>query len=215
MAEQRSAKNWVGGDWGSAGVEKPSTNPATGTVFGTYRDGGAEVASSAIAAAVAAYTPKAWRADPMLRTMALSHMADAYAARLGEVIDTLCLENGKRGRRLRLRPASSSGRFALLRVLQRIRSDGPPTPSRAADDCAAPGYGRRGADHPVELAGLPWDSRAGAGLGRGLHNGDEVSGTGRPQCAPCRRDHEQRPGIAARRGKHFQRIPRGWSAAAG
>ena len=30
--------------------------------------------------------------DPMLRATALSHLADVYAARLGEVIDTLCHE---------------------------------------------------------------------------------------------------------------------------
>ena len=36
-----------------------------------------------------------WRTDQMMRATALSHLADAYAARLSEVIDALCEENGK------------------------------------------------------------------------------------------------------------------------
>ena len=158
MAEQRSAKNWIGGDWGTAGIEKPSTNPATGTVFGTYRDGGAEIAASAIAAAVKAFTPETWRADPMLRTTALSHMADAYAARLGEVIDTLCLENGK------TRPEATFEASLIIRALRFAAGLATHTFGRAAD--TIPGRQTIVLRQAVGVAGLiiPWNSPAYLGI---------------------------------------------------
>ena len=158
MAEQRSAKNWIGGNWESAGVEKPSTNPATGRVFGSYRDGGAEVAVSAIAAAVAAFTPDTWRADPMLRTTALSHMADAYAARLGEVIDTLCLENGK------TRPEATFEASLIIRALRFAAGLATHTFGRAAD--TIPGRQTIVLRQAVGVAGLiiPWNSPAYLGI---------------------------------------------------
>jgi betaine-aldehyde dehydrogenase len=112
MADRRTAANWIGGEWTTGGVEQPSTNPADGQIFGSYADNGAEAAEKAIAAAAKAFTPETWRCDPMLRTTALSHMADAYAARLGEVIDTLCLENGK------TRPEATFEASLIIRALR-------------------------------------------------------------------------------------------------
>lgn len=70
-------------------------NPATGEVIGTYRDGGAQVAGAAIAAAGRCFRESSWPHDPMQRATALAHLADAYAARLDDIVDTLCAENGK------------------------------------------------------------------------------------------------------------------------
>jgi betaine-aldehyde dehydrogenase len=36
-----------------------------------------------------------WRADPLTRSRALSHLADAFEQRQGDVVATLCRENGK------------------------------------------------------------------------------------------------------------------------
>nr|WP_213958914.1 aldehyde dehydrogenase family protein [Variovorax sp. dw_954] len=74
---------------------RESVNPATAEVIGTYRDGGAEVASRAIASAATAFKTTLWRSDPMARAGALSHLADAYASRLDDIIDSVCRENGK------------------------------------------------------------------------------------------------------------------------
>ena len=158
MAEQHSAKNWIGGEWVTAGIEQPSINPATGAVFGTYKDGGAEVAGSAIAAAVAAFTPETWRADPMLRTTALSHMADAYAARLGEVIDTLCLENGK------TKPEATFEASLIIRALRFAAGLATHTFGRAAD--TIPGRQTIVLRQAVGVAGLiiPWNSPAYLGI---------------------------------------------------
>ncbi len=158
MAEQRSAKNWIGGDWETAGLDKPSMNPANGAVFGTYRDGGAEVAASAIAAAVGAFTPDGWRGDPMLRTTALSHLADAYSARLGEVVDTLCLENGK------TRPEATFEASLIIRALRFAAGLATHTFGRVAD--TIPGRQTIVLRQAIGVAGLiiPWNSPAYLGI---------------------------------------------------
>ncbi|WP_410574800.1 aldehyde dehydrogenase family protein [Amycolatopsis sp. cmx-4-61] len=96
MDHHPQARHWIGGKPAGPGVlDRPSTNPATGETIGWYADGDAAVAQAAIDAAVAAFTGSGWRDDAMHRAAALHHLADAYEARAGELIDTLCLENGK------------------------------------------------------------------------------------------------------------------------
>jgi len=80
---KRKAQHWIGGEWVSSPSERESIDPATGQAIGTFCDGGAEVAQAAIDAAAAAFHRESWATDPMQRTTALSHLADAYAARLG------------------------------------------------------------------------------------------------------------------------------------
>jgi betaine-aldehyde dehydrogenase len=158
MAERRNAKNWVGGEWITLGVQRESYNPATGKAFGTYADGGAEVAEAAIAAAGKAFAPETWRSDPMLRTTALSHLADAYAARLGEVIDTLCEENGK------TRPEATFEASLIVRALRFAAGLATHTFGRAAD--TIPGRQTILLRQPVGVAGLiiPWNSPAYLGI---------------------------------------------------
>jgi betaine-aldehyde dehydrogenase len=95
MTGQRSARHWIGGEWVAQGVERHSINPADGEVIGTYWDGGAPVAQSAIEAAARAFEDDGWRRDPLARSAALSRLADVYESRLGDLVDILCLENGK------------------------------------------------------------------------------------------------------------------------
>ncbi|MBI2726548.1 MAG: aldehyde dehydrogenase family protein [Polaromonas sp.] len=89
------AKHWIGGQFTAGGAVRESVNPANGKSIGTYCDAGAEVAAQAVDCAADTFQTSGWRWDPMVRAAALSHLADAYAARLGEIIDSVCLENGK------------------------------------------------------------------------------------------------------------------------
>jgi betaine-aldehyde dehydrogenase len=90
-----TAKHWINGEWQAIGREFPSINPANGKAIGSYFDGGEAAAQAAVDAAYAAFHNGNWRRDGMARAIALSHLADVFASRLNEVIDTLCLENGK------------------------------------------------------------------------------------------------------------------------
>lgn len=48
----------------------------------------------------------------MLRATTLSHLADAYAERMDDVVDTLCRENGK------LRPEAGFEAHFIVRALR-------------------------------------------------------------------------------------------------
>lgn len=70
MPELCEASHWIGGQWRADGEKRNSIDPATGETVGIYRDG-------------------------FLRATALSHLADAYEARLQDMVGALCRENGK------------------------------------------------------------------------------------------------------------------------
>lgn len=96
MTDQLTSRHWISGEWTEADSTRHKTvDPATGNEIGTYFDGGAKVCQSAITAALNAFENTTWRDDAMLRATALNHVADAYDARLGEVISVLTRENGK------------------------------------------------------------------------------------------------------------------------
>ena len=95
MTMQFNVRHWIGGEWVGSAFDGKSINPATGEVIGAFCEGGQEVAEAAIQAARAAFKANDWRLDPMLRATALSHLADAYAARREDIIEAVCLENGK------------------------------------------------------------------------------------------------------------------------
>ena len=89
------ARHWVDGEWRAEGPLRDSVDPATGRTVGRFHDAPAPLAQAAINAARAAFERDGWRNDSYLRATALSHLADAFQARLSDVIDTLCGENGK------------------------------------------------------------------------------------------------------------------------
>ncbi|MFJ8980377.1 aldehyde dehydrogenase family protein [Streptomyces sp. NPDC102282] len=90
------ARHWIDGEWAAPeSPGSPSTDPATGETIGTYTDGDRAVAEAAVRAAVHTFEHSGWRDDAMRRSTALHRLADAYEARTGDLIDTLCLENGK------------------------------------------------------------------------------------------------------------------------
>ena len=187
MTDQRVAKHWIHGEWATTGVEKQSINPADGKSIGTYFDGDAETAQAAITAASIAFKAEGWRTDPMMRATALSHMADVYAARLGEVIETLCLENGK------TRPEATFEATLIIRALRFAAGLALHTFGRVAD--TIPGrqslsirqpVGVSGLIIPVELPRVPGHPRTGPGAGFRLHGGYEVSGAGSPERVHCK-----------------------------
>ena len=154
MAEQVESKHWIGGEWVRSGTQKNSINPANGKTIGTFHDGGSAEAQAAIDAAKQAFRESPWRHDPMLRSTALSHLADAYQARLKEVIDTLCLENGKTRYE-----ATFEAQF-IIRGLRFAAGLATQAFGRVMD--ATPGRQTISLRQPVGVAGLiiPWNSPA-------------------------------------------------------
>ena len=156
MAHQlEQARHWINGEWADAqSPGSPSTNPATGETIGSYTDGDRAVAQSAIDAAVHTFETSGWRDDAMLRATALHHLADAYEARTGELVDTLCLENGKlrgeAGYEVHFIPRAL--RFAAGLALQ----------SFGRVTTANPGQQTLSIRQPIGVAGVitPWNSPA-------------------------------------------------------
>ena len=89
------ARHWIAGRWVDSVEHGESVDPATGEVIGTYAMGGAEEAEQAIAAARSAFLKPEWRTDRALRARVLNQMADRFAARADELVESLGRENGK------------------------------------------------------------------------------------------------------------------------
>ena len=151
---ERRARHWIGGEWAGTGPEKDSISPATGAVIGTFHDGGAEAAQRAIEAASAAFRREGWASDVMLRSTALSHLADAYAKRMDEIVETLCVENGK------LRYEAGFEANFIVRALRFAAGLALHTFGRVLDP--RPGMQSMSIRQPVGVAGIitPWNSPA-------------------------------------------------------
>ena len=153
-AQQRRVRHWIGGEWMAAGPERDSIDPATGAVIGSYHDGGAEVAQAAVEAASHAFKHSGWALDPMARSAALSHLADAFAARLSDVAATLCRENGK------VRYEANFEANFIVRGLRFAAGLAVHNFGRVVD--SKPGQQAISLRQPVGVAGLiiPWNSPA-------------------------------------------------------
>ena len=152
MAEMRKARHLIGGEWRQIGPEKPSINPADGKTIGSYFDGGEEAANAAIDAAFEAFHKETWRGDHIVRATAISHLADAFANRLDELVETLCLENGK---------LKAEARYEVEHIVRSLRfAAGLATQifGRVLDP--VPGKQSMCLRQPVGVAGLliPWNS---------------------------------------------------------
>lgn len=154
MTRENTARHWIDGDWVGSARTCDSINPATGGVIGTYADADADVGQRAIDAADRAFKGGDWRLDPMTRATALSHLADAYAARMDEVIETLCLENGK------LRPEAGFEAHFIMRALRFAAGLAVQPHGRVTD--TQPGRQAMSIRQPVGVAGIvvPWNSPA-------------------------------------------------------
>lgn len=154
MTRDNTARHWIDGEWVGSARTSDSVDPATGEVIGTYAEAGTEEGQSAVDAATRAFKEGTWRLDPMLRATALSHLADAYDARMHEVIGTLCLENGK------LRHEAGFEAHFILRALRFAAGLALQPHGRVTD--THPGRQAMSIRQPVGVAGIvvPWNSPA-------------------------------------------------------
>ncbi len=154
MKHLGDAKHWIAGAWVDEGEPRDSIDPASGKVIGHYRDAPASVAQAAIDAAFTAFDKSAWRSDAFLRATALSHLADAYAARLNDVVETLCLENGK------VRGEATFEASLIPRALRFASGLSMHNFGRVSEP--RPGMQAMSIREPVGVAGLiiPWNSPA-------------------------------------------------------
>lgn len=154
MTKPATVQHWIDGQWVGSKRTSNSIDPATGGVIGTYADADAAVGQAAVDAAARSFADSAWRLDPMLRATALSHLADAYADRIDDVVDTLCRENGKLQRE-----AGFEAHF-IPRALRFAAGLAVHPAGRAAD--TQPGRQAMSIRQPVGVAGLivPWNSPA-------------------------------------------------------
>jgi betaine-aldehyde dehydrogenase len=106
------ARHWIDGDWVKGQVEAQSIDPATGATIGTYTEAGEAEATRAIAAALRAFRETEWRTNRRLRARALNEMADRFEARENDLIQILCLENGK---------VEAEARFEVSMVPSKLR----------------------------------------------------------------------------------------------
>ncbi|WP_344833744.1 aldehyde dehydrogenase family protein [Actinocorallia longicatena] len=134
--------------------ERTSVNPATGEAIGTYCDGDAATADAAIGAATRCFAESTWRHDAMGRAAALSHLADAFEARLGELIESLGRENGK------LAHEAGYEVHFIVRALRFASGLALLNQGRVAD--TKPGVQSLSLRQPVGVAGIivPWNSPA-------------------------------------------------------
>src|SRR5580658_974033 len=147
-----AAKHWINGEWQVIGPETPSINPADGKPIGSYFDGGEAAAQAAIDAAFAAFHRGDWHRNGMARATALSHLADVFASRLNELIETICLENGK------LKAEATYEATCIPRSLRFAAGLATQTFGRVLDP--TPGKQSMCIRQPVGVAGLmiPWNS---------------------------------------------------------
>lgn len=154
MALENPVRHWIDGEWFGSSRTSDSIDPATGEVIGTYAEADAEVGKAAIDAAARAFTSGTWQLDPMVRATALSHLADAYDARMDEVVSTLCQENGK------LRHEAGFEAHFILRALRFAAGLALQPHGRVTD--TQPGRQAMSIRQPVGVAGIvvPWNSPA-------------------------------------------------------
>ncbi|MFB7653019.1 MULTISPECIES: aldehyde dehydrogenase family protein [unclassified Streptomyces] len=154
MTRGNTARHWIDGEWVGSARTSESVDPATGDVIGTYAEADTELGHRAVDAAARAFTEGTWRLDPMVRATALSHLADAYDARMDEVVATLCLENGK------LRREAGFEAHFIPRALRFAAGLAVRPHGRVTD--THPGRQAMSIRQPVGVAGIvvPWNSPA-------------------------------------------------------
>lgn len=90
------SRNWIAGQWSTAGTTEESVDPSTGAVVGRYVSAGREQAAEAVAAARGAFTSGPWSRSALLRSQALIELAGNLEAQLPQIAAMLSREGGKR-----------------------------------------------------------------------------------------------------------------------
>ncbi|MFL1381728.1 aldehyde dehydrogenase family protein [Nocardiopsis protaetiae] len=154
MTEAHNTRHWIGGEWTASPRQGESVNPATGEVIGTYHDADAATAEAAVESAAGCFAEDGWRHDAMHRATVLHRLADAYEARLDDLVDSLCLENGK------LRREAAYETHFIPRALRFSAGLALLNQGRVAD--VKPGVQSLSIRQPIGVAGIivPWNSPA-------------------------------------------------------
>ncbi|RZT36841.1 aldehyde dehydrogenase family protein [Cupriavidus agavae] len=154
MREKAEAMHWIRGEWLAEGQCRESIDPATGQVIGYYHDAPVATMQLAIDAAAEAFAGSPWKDDAYLRATALGRLADAFASRQHEVVDTLCAENGK------IRPEATFEASLIPRALRFVSGLAMHNFGRVVE--SRPGQQAMSIREAVGVAGLiiPWNSPA-------------------------------------------------------
>lgn len=149
---QLTARNWIGGEWIDSATRRDSIDPATGETIGTYADGAEAEANQAIAIARKTFLKSEWRGNRRLRAKALNEMADRFEARLDDLVDILCLENGKIAAEARFEVGMVPSKLRFYAALALTEA------GRALE--TAPGRYSTVLRQPMGVAGIvaPWNS---------------------------------------------------------
>lgn len=89
------ADSYIGGEWVASDAIGDSTNPADGTVVGSYSAGSAAIAKQAAAVARRTFDETQWSASPRQRSQTLFEIADRLEVARDEIADLVVAENGK------------------------------------------------------------------------------------------------------------------------
>lgn len=154
MSAEKEAQHWIAGAWLAEGPRRESVDPASGEVIGYFHDAPVQTMQKAIDAASQAFEHSAWRSDAHLRAAALSHLADTFEAHLGQIVDSLCAENGK------VRPEATFEASLIPRALRFAAGLSLQSFGRVLE--TRPGQQSMSIREPVGVAGLiiPWNSPA-------------------------------------------------------
>lgn len=92
----QTARHFIAGQWrDDGGTLADSTNPADGSIVGTYVPGSAALADEAARAARVAFDTGIWAASPRLRAQVMQDIADRLEAARDEIATLVIAENGK------------------------------------------------------------------------------------------------------------------------
>lgn len=141
--------------WSQAPRVEAATRPRAS---GTYWDADAATARAAISAARECFEHSSWRLNPMARATALNHLADAFEARVDDIVELLTIENGKLDSEARRETdhVSRGLRFSAGLAVQGYGRVLDPVPGKQAMSIR----------QPIGVAGLiiPWNSQAALGF---------------------------------------------------
>lgn len=90
-----TARHHIGGEWITSSQTGESTNPADGTVIGSYYEAEPNQVQTAIDVAKETFRTHEWRSDRQLRARVLNEMADLIEEYFDELAEGITRENGK------------------------------------------------------------------------------------------------------------------------
>lgn len=150
--QQNPARNFIGGNWCESEEIGHSTNPADGTLVGTYYEANADQVQKAVDTAYETFKKDPWRSDRELRARVLNEMADLVEQHFDEIAAAITLENGK---------ILGEAEFELSMVPSKLRYyAGQALTDHGRGDQARKGVFSMVVNEPIGVAGIivPWNA---------------------------------------------------------